>query len=76
MSGPGFNYLACGCAHCREELTSAFCKIVHSSFTVAEEKNLELLAERLNIRLRQETLAERIAAYSERYNGPLPDCTA
>ena len=60
--------LACGCAACRERLLADFIRVIYASFDVADEKNLDLIAEREYPPVT--TVVERVNAYgSERRKG-------
>lgn len=56
--------LACGCRACRERLTEDFIRIIYASFSVADEKNAELVAERVTPPVT--SVVNRINAYTYR----------
>jgi len=65
----------CDCQHCRmrdlEALNSEFIKIIHASWTVAEEFNLDLEIEQCQEKI--EEIVERLSAYGKQKwdeNGP------
>ena len=61
MRGPGYNFLSCGCNHCRDHMNMLFSRIVLSQITREEEETMEALA---NLQL--DPLSDRVHANLKR----------